>query len=101
MTRQEHLLICLAEECSEVQKEISKILRFGIEDAPFESPRSGKDLKPNRERLQNELTDVFAIIEMLDKEGIHTKLDRRAIEAKITKVEYYIQYAKDKGLVTK
>jgi len=32
MTREEHLLVITSEECPEVIKEVSKSLRFGLDD---------------------------------------------------------------------
>jgi NTP pyrophosphatase (non-canonical NTP hydrolase) len=60
MTKTEYLLIVLAEECAEVQKEISKALRFGIDT---EIPNSSITYRLN---LIHEIADVFAVIEMLE-----------------------------------
>ena len=96
LSRQEHLLICLAEECAEVQKEVSKILRFGLDDKPIESLR-GNTLLPNSERLSQEITDVQANIRMLIKEGCPIEIKPKEIIKKCNKVETYIKYAQEKG----
>lgn len=96
LSRQEHLLICLAEECAEVQKEVSKILRFGLDDRP---PSKLADVteQPNSARLSQEITDVQALIRMLIKEGFPIKINQRDIIKKCQKVETYMKYAKEKG----
>jgi len=96
LSREQHLLICLAEECAEVQKEISKILRFGLNDKPISS-LAGNMLEPNSARLSQEITDVQALIRMLIKEGLPIKIHQRKIIEKCLKVETYIRYAQEKG----
>ncbi len=64
MNRKEHLLVILSEECSEVIKEVSKALRFGLENGyPGQS-------KTNQDNIEDELTDVFAVVEMLLDDGM-------------------------------
>jgi len=98
MTRQEHLLVCLAEECAEVQKEITKILRFGLNDKPIES-LGGKNLEPNSVRLHREVVDVLAVIDMLMDEGLIEDVDVKDVEAKQERVEKYMKYAHEKGML--
>jgi len=50
-------LLILAEECAEVQQEITKILRFGAEDE-------------NIKNLEKEIGDVIAMMAILGYEGI-------------------------------
>lgn len=95
MTRKEHLLICLAEECAEVQKEVTKILRFGLKDKPFIA--GGIDHEPNDVRLENELNDVMAVVDMLRTEGIRVWFSSEKAQAKKDKVEKYMKYAHEKG----
>lgn len=96
LSREQHLLICLGEECAEVQKEISKILRFGLNDKPISS-LAGNMLDPNSVRLSQEIVDVQALIRMLIKEGVPIKISQRDIIKKCQKVETYIKYAQEKG----
>jgi len=96
MTRREHLLVCLAEECSEVVKEVTKILRFGLDDGPIES-LGGKILEPNSVRLDNELNDVMAVVEMLKKDGVDIWFSSEKARTKWDKVEKYMEYAHKKG----
>jgi len=63
MTRSEHLLVILAEECNEVAQRVSKALRFGLEEI---QPGQGKT---NAERISDELDDLMAVLEMLCDEG--------------------------------
>jgi NTP pyrophosphatase (non-canonical NTP hydrolase) len=58
----EYLLECLQEECAEVIQAVSKITRFG---------RDGKysDGTPNLIKLEREVADVMAIIQMMSNQG--------------------------------
>jgi hypothetical protein len=64
MTREQHLLIKLSEECAEVAHRVSKALRFGLDEI-----QPGQDLD-NGERLWQEIHDLIAVIEMLGEEDI-------------------------------
>lgn len=73
-------ILCIAqEECAEVSQAISKIFRFGID-----SEWNGKT---NKQRLEEEVGDLYAMIEMLKQEGI---IDSEAVEVaknkKLTKL---------------
>lgn len=93
MTRQEHLLVCLAEECSEVIHVISKTLRFGPDEIwPV------LDVT-NVERLKVELNDLFAVVNLLEKEGLDLSIDASSMVSKQVKVEKYIRYAKKLGTI--
>ena len=59
MTRTEHLLVCLAEEAAEIQKAVSKALRFGLQDG-----YPGTD-RTNARDIMLEFYDLAAIIGML------------------------------------
>lgn len=53
------IILILSEECAEVAKEVSKIMRFGPDQI-----KPGKDLT-NIQVLQEELGDLLAMIELL------------------------------------
>jgi len=55
----------LQEECAEVIQAISKVFRFGLEATHPDTPN-----QTNLYRLQEELGDLLAMIELLDKQGI-------------------------------
>lgn len=96
MTRAEHLLVTLAEECNEVAQRCSKALRFGLTEV---SP--GHDLD-NDARLMEEWYDLFAIIQLLAREHyVHDLPDMaQRIHAKQAKFEQYFEYSKSQGRVT-
>lgn len=91
MTKQEHLLTCLSEECAEVSKVVSKMLRFGVDD---QSPHLDKD---NLHLLFDELNDLFAVVEMLHDVDIHWRIDNGAVIDKKAKVEKWMRHAKSRG----
>ena len=88
----EHLLTCLMEECAEVQKAASKALRFGLKDG---YPGSGVT---NAVKIAEEVTEVIAMIEMLQEYGIKQPLfPRKLKEEKKNRVREYMHYAKQVG----
>lgn len=95
MNVQEHLLAKLSEECVEVSKEIHKALSFGLEDTDPTIPGAATQ----RERIIEELNDVFAVIELLIDHGHLPKVfsDRSAIDRKKIKVGTFMAYAREKG----
>lgn len=101
MTRHEHLLTILAEECAEVAQRVSKALRFG----PLEV-QPGQD-KTNAERIVDELIDLKAVWQLLGGRfgggvvlpKVAADEERRRIEAKAAKVERYLAFSAGRGLV--
>jgi NTP pyrophosphatase (non-canonical NTP hydrolase) len=79
MEQVKEILCITQEECAEVSQAISKIFRFGID-----SEWNGKT---NKQRLEEEVGDLYAMIEMLKQEGI---IDSEAVEVaknkKLTKL---------------
>lgn len=92
MTRQEHLLVILMEECNELAKDAAKALRF--------TPDSDYDGITNRQKLQREYNDVLAVVEMLYNEGIEMYDDNELIEEKQKKVERFLLDSKRCGTLT-
>ena len=93
MTEQQHILSCLIEECAEVQKEVTKILRFGLDD--------GYKGKLNSKTLNEELNDLMGVIDMLPDFGVKVDITDKAMEAKQQKVKKFIEYAYKVGTITK
>lgn len=97
MTRTDHLLVCLAEECNEVAQRAAKALRFGLEET-----QQGQELS-NAERIKVEFLDLFAVWGMLCASGVCQPIgraDQRSIEAKQAKVEKYLDYSEQQGRLT-
>lgn len=90
MNRLEHLLVIMMEECAELQKELSKALRFGI-DEQRDLPTS------NYERICAEFSDFEGVRELLKREGKPIVADVNQIFRKIDKVEKYLEYSKECG----
>lgn len=90
MTRIEHLLTILGEECAEIAQRASKAARF----TPAEI-QPGQELT-NAERIMYEYKDLQAVMEMLEDEGVLPSIwarDVAAIEAKKGKVERYLLHS--------
>lgn len=99
MTEDQNALLVFAEELAEVavellklQNQVSKAIRFGI-DEQRDLPTS------NRERITAEWNDLLGAVEVLAKRGIDLKPDIDAIAAKVAKVERYTGYSKELGQV--
>lgn len=99
LDRTEHLLSCLAEECTEVGQRVSKALRFGLSEVQPGQPLT------NAERIVGEIVDLLAVIGMLEECGaidtpILLRLDNTmmdALDAKKAKVEKFMRYAEEQG----
>lgn len=89
MTREEHLLTCAMEEAVEVAQRICKTLRFGLLEV-----QPGQELS-NRMRIRQELTDLLAVLEMIDANIVQIHPDD--IDAKKVKVEHYLAYSRECG----
>lgn len=95
MTRKEHLLTILAEECAETAKRTSKALRFSLAEV-----QPGQSFT-NAERIVGEFNDIVAVMEMLKAEG-HLKevFDYQHIQAKKAQVEHFMSRSKANGTLT-
>lgn len=101
MNKQEHVMTVFAEELGEVamellelQKQIFKAQRFGIDEQRDIIPTS------NRERIEAEWQDLLGSVEKLREVGICLQPDIAAISAKMAKVERYCDYAKSLGAIS-
>lgn len=91
MNTKEHLLACLGEEGSEIAQDVSKCLRFGLEDRNVLNP-SGPT---NRERLIAEMNDFLGVAKLLVEFGIipaNWQSEEQQI-AKKWKVRTFMTYA--------
>lgn len=64
----QYLLICLAEECAEVQKDVTKSLRFGLDSC------NPIDTITHEESLIQEMIDVLAIFLLLQSNKFITEI---------------------------
>lgn len=95
MTRKEHLLTILAEECNETAQRASKALRFSLEEI-----QPGQSLS-NGARITEEFSDLCAMIEMLqDEKCLNAFWDRDRMELKKRQVEKFLLHSKANGTLT-
>jgi NTP pyrophosphatase (non-canonical NTP hydrolase) len=89
MTRTDHLLTILAEECAEVSQRVTKALRFGIHEHQH-------GYAPNDERLLSELDDLYTAVKMLVDVGV---LERspHPTKGKEEQVERYFERSREMG----
>ena len=81
-TQEKEVMDILQEECAEVIQAVSKISRFGLNNY-----KPGKP-KTNREHLEEELGDLYAMINILhDMDIVSWTNIERASEAKIEKLK--------------
>lgn len=84
VTKDEHLTVVLIEELAELQKELSKVLRFGWDDV-----KPGK-IKTNKDVVIDEMNDVLAMLSMLNL--LQFSSSQKQAE-KIEKVLRYLDYS--------
>ena len=96
MNLPEHLLVIAMEECSELQKELSKALRFGPNDRDPKAPHA-----TNREKIVQEFADLRAVMEMIHEAAIieepHNEQVLELILAKKLKVSEMLKYSREQG----
>lgn len=83
----------LAIEILQLQQQVSKAIRFGI-DEQHDLPTS------NRQRIESEWNDLLGSLEHLSKVGIDLKPDLELVSRKIEKIERYTKYSVNLGTVT-
>ena len=100
MTRKEHLLTIIAEECVEIAKNATKALRFGLHDC-------GPHVADTNARLMClECADLQAVLEMLAEHDCMFQLTansidmKEAMDAKKQKVERMLKISAERGRMT-
>ncbi|MFA6199055.1 MAG: hypothetical protein WC679_01450 [Bacteroidales bacterium] len=94
MTKLQFLLAKLAEECCEVAQATLKAKDFGMDGIIPDTSLT------NRDRINAEINDVIAIIEMLNATGeLQYSYDPVAVEQKKKKVERYALQSEALGFV--
>lgn len=91
LSLEDHMLVHLMEECAEVQQLVGKILRFGIDE---KSSRTGLI---NRDRLQEEIADIYGVVTVLIEKGLFSQPSKEQIEAKKAKMLKYQEYSINVG----
>lgn len=99
MNHQENALIIFKEELGELameilslQQQVSKAVRFGV-DEQRDLPTS------NRERIETEWQDLLGSMQKLRAVGVNLQPDLKAINAKMQKIEKYTEYGESLGTV--
>ena len=99
MDTKEHLLICLMEECAEVQQAAAKMLRFGPDCYNPTVPNSLSNLR----HLNKEVTDVTVLMNAINAEFDRTDEAKIVHEAdeedKKLRLQKYMQVSRDLGLL--
>lgn len=93
MTEIEHLLICLSEECAEIQKAISKALRFGLDDGyPGGATTNFQD-------ITKELNDLEGVLQLLSEylPSLSYIKNQEEINKKKARVLEFMEYARKQG----
>lgn len=96
VNRTEHLLTLASEECSEVQQNVSKTLRFGLDEIKADLTIT------NAERVCYEMRDLISIFKMLEAEGAIPDTwfpTDEEHETKRAKVEKYIAVSMELGTI--
>jgi len=103
MTRTEHLLFILAEECAEVGQRCSKAARFTLNEKQAEnkitpeSELTSESTLSNAQRITYELSQLIGVAEMLICENLIPDILPEIKLAKSIKVEEFLQYSEKVG----
>ena len=91
MTREEHLLTIVAEECMEVAHRATKALRFGLDQTEI-----GQEYT-NLERMMHEFEDLLGAMRLLVPEsGFFTNITKHQQE-KLDRIEKFLILSKELG----
>lgn len=93
MNRLQYLLTKLAEEASEISQIALKTQQFGL----YEMCQGLNST--NEQRIHQEINDLLAIVDMLNKEyDFGFEPDETSLKEKTAKVNKYWRYSKDLGM---
>lgn len=95
MNTTEYLLSCLIEECAKVIQRATKAQRFGLREIQPE-----QDLT-NEQRLAIELDDLTGTLELLAEHGLRFPPSGERVRAKILKIEKFMDYSRELGVLHK
>lgn len=93
LTEQQYLLICVAEECAEIQQRITKALRFGLYEVQPGQPDN------NLVRIRQEFNDLLGVLELAADHSALMLIDRKQVDAKKDKVIKFMLYSEELGIV--
>lgn len=95
MTEDEHLLLCLAEECDEVGQRAMKALRFGLSEVQPGQPLS------NADRIMEEAHDLLSVLAILQRRGVLPSpvLTNDRIIAKEAKIARFMAISREQGVL--
>lgn len=98
MDTQEHDMIYLMEECTELATECNDLAQAAAKAMRF-GPDEQRDLPTtNRERMQKEFNDLLAVVDRLnDRHGLGLHRDPRLIHHKLAKMDRYEAYSEACG----
>lgn len=89
LNKTEYLLICLIEECAEIQQRATKALRFGLTEIQKDQ------LLTNAQRINGEVNDFNAVLEILkNRRDIPEQADDEEIKAIMDKHQKLHEYGK-------
>lgn len=98
MTREENLMVIAMEECAEIQQEISKALRFGVDNHHPNEPNI-----TNGERILKEFHQLRAVMDMLIINRIIQPISEskqsEIYRDKVSAVEGWQEYSQEIGRV--
>lgn len=99
MNEQQHLLICLMEECGEVAQACAKALRFGLDD---DHQANNPEIVSPRKYIQKELCDLLAVCQLLAETDVLPMIwiDQNLLIAKKLKLAGMMEYAREQGTLT-
>lgn len=90
LSKREHLLVCLMEECNEVAQAASKCIRFGDADSYLPTDPT------NLTQVTKEFNELLAVVKMLNEIGVIIPMVRHLQEEKIERLATFMQYSRQR-----